>query len=172
MTARGFASFDTAIGRCAIAWGGRGVVAVQLPEERESATRRRVVRRLPGAHEARPPPEVRRALEGVVTLLQGEATDLSFVSLDMEGVPSFDRRVYELVRTIRPGVTVTYGRVAARLDAPRSPRAVGRALSRNPFAIIVPCHRVLAADGRVGGFSAHGGVTTKQRLLSIEGARP
>jgi methylated-DNA-[protein]-cysteine S-methyltransferase len=171
MTADGFALFDTAIGRCGIAWGGRGVVGVQLPEAREPATRARVRERFPDAREAPPPPDVQRALEGIVALLLGEATDLSAVVLDMHSVPPFHRRVYEAARTIPPGATLTYGDIATRLGAHGASRAVGQALGRNPFAIVVPCHRVLAAGGRVGGFSANGGITTKLRLLSIEGAR-
>jgi methylated-DNA-[protein]-cysteine S-methyltransferase len=170
MTVSGFAVFDTPIGRCAIAWGARGVSAVQLPGAGELATRRRMVRRAPNAREALPPREAKRAIGGIVSLLHGEATDLAFVRLDMDGLPPFNCHVYEVARAIPPGATLTYGAVSARIGAPSTPRAVGRALSRNPFAIIVPCHRVLAADGKVGGFSAHGGVTTKLRLLSIEAA--
>jgi methylated-DNA-[protein]-cysteine S-methyltransferase len=169
MAARGFALFETAIGRCGIAWGKRGVVGVQLPEAREPATRARVHERFPGAREAPPPPDVQRAVDGIAGLLRGEASDLSAVALDMEDVPPFHRRVYEVARTIAPGKTLSYGEVAARLGAPGSARAVGQALGRNPFAIVVPCHRVLAAGGKVGGFSANGGITTKLRLLAIEG---
>ena len=86
-------------------------------------------------------------------------------------MPPFHRRVYEVTRTIAPGVTRSYGEIAARLGAPRSARAVGQALGRNPFAILVPCHRVLAAGGKPGGFSANGGVATKLRLLAIETAQ-
>ncbi|MGK3996813.1 methylated-DNA--[protein]-cysteine S-methyltransferase [Sorangium sp. So ce1024] len=170
MTAHGFTLFDTAIGRCGIAWGGRGVAFVQLPEARDSETRARVLQRVPGAREAPPPPDVQRALDGIVALLRGEPSDLSAVTLDMERVPPFYRRVYEVARTIPPGATLTYGDIAGRLGAPGSARAVGQALGRNPFPIVVPCHRVLAAGGRVGGFSANGGVSTKLRLLAIEGA--
>ncbi|WP_438027375.1 methylated-DNA--[protein]-cysteine S-methyltransferase [Sorangium sp. So ce233] len=171
MTAHGFTLFDTAIGRCGIAWGGRGVAFVQLPEARDSETRARVLQRLPAAREAPPPPDVQRALDGIVALLRGEASDLSAVALDMERVPPFHRRVYEVARTIPPGATLTYGDIAGRLGARGSARAVGQALGRNPFPIVVPCHRVLAAGGRVGGFSGNGGVTTKLRLLAIEGAQ-
>jgi O-6-methylguanine DNA methyltransferase len=170
-TAYGFALFDTAIGRCGIAWGGRGIVGVQLPEERELDTRARVLQRFPDAREAPPPPDVQRALDAIVALLRGDATDLCGIALDMDRVPPFHRRVYEVARTIPPGETLSYGEIAARLGARGSARAVGQALGRNPFAIIVPCHRVLAAGGKVGGFSANGGVTTKLRLLSIEGAQ-
>ena len=171
MIAQGFTLFDTAIGPCAIAWSGRGILAVQLPEANERHTRARLVRRLPHAHEAPPPPAVKRALEGIAALLRGEPSDLSTVALDLDGVPPFHRRVYEVARTIPPGATLSYGEIAARLGAPRSARAVGQALGRNPVAILVPCHRVLAAGGKPGGFSANGGVATKLRLLAIEGTR-
>jgi O-6-methylguanine DNA methyltransferase len=171
MTANGFALFDTPIGRCGIAWGGRGVAGVQLPEAREPETRARLLQRFPDARESPPPPDVQRALDGIVSLLLGEASDLSTVALDMERVPPFHRRVYEVARTIPLGATVSYGDIAVRLGAPGSARAVGQALGRNPFALVVPCHRVLAAGGKVGGFSAAGGITTKLRLLSIEDAQ-
>jgi methylated-DNA-[protein]-cysteine S-methyltransferase len=170
MATCGFTLFDTPIGRCGIAWSGRGIVAVQLPEAREPETRARLLQALPDAREATPPPQVRRALDGIVALLHGEASDLASVALDMERVPPFRRRVYEVARTIPPGETLSYGEVARKLGAPGSARAVGQALGRNPFAIVVPCHRVLAAGGKVGGFSANGGIATKLRLLSIEGA--
>lgn len=169
---RGYTLFDTAIGRCGIAWGERGVVGVQLPEAREEATRKRVRQRFPDARPVPPPPDVQRALDGIVALLRGEPTDLATVALDMEHVPPFDRRVYEVARTIPAGATLSYGEIAAQLGEPGAARAVGQALGCNPFAILVPCHRVLAAGGKVGGFSATGGITTKLRLLSIEGARP
>jgi methylated-DNA-[protein]-cysteine S-methyltransferase len=168
MAAQGFALFDTVIGRCGIAWGSRGVIGVQLPEPREAATRARVLRRFPDASEAAPPEPVRRAIDGIVSLLGGEACDLSSVALDMDSVSPFHRRVYEIARAIPPGATASYGELAARLGAPGAARAVGQALGRNPFAIVVPCHRVLAANSKVGGFSANGGVVTKLRLLSIE----
>jgi methylated-DNA-[protein]-cysteine S-methyltransferase len=166
--AHGFTLFDTAIGRCGIVWGGRGIVGVQLPEGREPETRARMLRRFPSAQEAAPPPDVQRALDGIVALLRGEVSPLESVPLDMEGVPQFHRRVYDVARTIPPGKTLSYGDIATRLGAPGSARAVGHALGHNPFAIVVPCHRVLAAGGKMGGFSAGGGVATKLRLLSIE----
>ena len=169
MNTSDFALFDTAIGRCGIVWSDRGVIGVQLPETGgEVRTRARVLRRFPEAREASPSPEVQQAVDGIVALLHGEASDLSAVVLDMAGVPAFNRRVYEVARGIPPGATLTYGEVAARLGDRGAARAVGRALGQNPFALIVPCHRVLAADGGIGGFSAGGGVTTKRRLLTIE----
>jgi methylated-DNA-[protein]-cysteine S-methyltransferase len=170
MNASGFALFDTAIGRCGIAWGNRGVVGVQLPDRSEADTRRRITRRSREAPEATPPPAVQRAIDGIVSLLDGGTNDLSHVALDMEDVPSFDRQVYEVARTVPPGDTITYGEIATRLGVPTEARAVGSALARNPFAIVVPCHRVLAVGGNIGGFSARGGVRTKRGLLSIEGA--
>jgi methylated-DNA-[protein]-cysteine S-methyltransferase len=171
MTASCFTPFDTGIGRCGIAWSDRGIAAVQLPEASELKTRARLLRRCPGAREARPPADVQCAIEGIVALLRGEASDLSAVALDLDGVEPFACRVYEVARTIAPGATLTYGEIAGRLGERGLARDVGQALGQNPFPLIVPCHRVLAAGGKVGGFSANGGVATKLRLLSIEGAR-
>jgi methylated-DNA-[protein]-cysteine S-methyltransferase len=170
MNADEFALFDTVIGRCGIAWGARGVLGIQLPEAREPATRARLLERFPEAREAPPPPEVQRALEQILALLGGEPSDLSSIALDMSRVPPFHRRVYELARAIRPGATVSYGDLAERAGSPGGARAVGQAMGRNPFAIVVPCHRVLGANGKLGGFSANGGITTKLRLLALETA--
>jgi methylated-DNA-[protein]-cysteine S-methyltransferase len=168
--AHGFLLFDTAVGRCAMAWSERGVVGIQLPEVEDRRTAARLLARIPGvARESSPPAPVQRAVDGIVALLGGEAVDLSFVPLDTDRVPVFDCQVYEAARLIPPGTTRTYGEVARQAGAPREARAVGQALGRNPFAIVVPCHRVVAADGRLGGFSAHGGAETKRRLLAIEG---
>jgi methylated-DNA-[protein]-cysteine S-methyltransferase len=168
--ADGFALFDTPIGRCGIAWGAGGVLGVQLPEDRETATRTRLQRRFPQLLETPPPARVQHAVESIVALLRGEPADLSRVTLDMAAVPAFHRRVYDAARAVPAGTTVSYGEIATRLGERGAARAVGQALGRNPFALIVPCHRVLAARGGMGGFSAAGGVATKQRLLSIEGA--
>ena len=170
MTGHEFTLFDTPIGQCAVAWGANGLVAVQLPERSERATRARILRLVPGAREAPPPADVQVVLDGIGALLRGQPVDLSGVALDMSRVPDFDRRVYEVARTILPGATLSYGEIASRLGARDAARVVGSALGRNPFAIIVPCHRVVAAGGKLGGFSARGGVSTKLRLLSIEGA--
>ena len=162
--------FETAIGLCGLAWHERGVIGFQLPEDDTSKTRSRIARRFPGIVETPPPPHIRGIVADVTALLQGEARDLSAVPLDMEGVPDFDRRVYEIARGIPPGRVLTYGEVASRLGI-NNARAIGQSLGRNPFAVIVPCHRVVAADGKLGGFSASGGSTTKRRLLAIEDAR-
>jgi methylated-DNA-[protein]-cysteine S-methyltransferase len=171
MADHGFALFDTAIGRCGIAWSARGIVAVQLPEADERKTRARLLRRAQAASEQPPPPAVRDAIEGIITLFAGEAADLSTIVLDMDGVPPFNRCVYEITRTIPPGATLTYGDIAARLGAADLARSVGQAMGQNPFPPIVPCHRVVAAGRKAGGFSANGGVATKLRLLAIEGAQ-
>jgi methylated-DNA-[protein]-cysteine S-methyltransferase len=162
--------FPTAIGACGLVWGAQGIVGVQLPEANEAATRARLLRRHPGAREATPPPAVRRAAGAIAALVEGRKSDLGGIRLDMDGVPDFHRRVYEVAREIPPGATLTYGEIATRLGAPGSARAVGQALGRNPFALVVPCHRVLAAGGKLGGSSANGGIGTKLRLLAIEGA--
>ncbi len=165
-----FALFNTAIGTCAIAWTERGIRALQLPERTSTATRTRIARRLPDAAETAPPPDVRAAIDAITALIDGKDIDLTGIVLDLAAVPDFDRRVYAAARKIPPGETTTYGEIAARLGDPTAARAVGQALGKNPVAIVVPCHRVLAAGGRIGGFSANGGVATKRRLLAIESA--
>jgi methylated-DNA-[protein]-cysteine S-methyltransferase len=164
-----FAVFDTPIGRCAIVWGARGVTGVMLPEAEEGAMRARLRRRFPDAEERAPEGAAREAVAGMVALLRGEARDLSGVVLDEGAVPAFNRRVYAVARAIPAGRTMTYGEVAALMGERGAARAVGRALGENPFPLIVPCHRVLAAEG-MGGFSAPGGAATKRRILEIEGA--
>lgn len=172
MTDRGITLFDTAVGRCGLAWGPAGLTAVALPEASPAETLARLRRKAGAGEEANPPPPVQAAMTAIVALLRGEPRDLAEIALDTAGVPAFHRRVYAVARTIRPGATLTYGEVAARLGEPGAARAVGQALGRNPFPIVVPCHRVLAAGGRPGGFSAPGGLDTKFRLLVIEGAVP
>jgi methylated-DNA-[protein]-cysteine S-methyltransferase len=172
MMRQGFAVFATAVGTCGIAWGERGIIGVQLPEGSAAGAKARLRRRFPQAHETGPPPHVQRVIDGIAALLGGKPSDLTAVALDLDRVPEFHRRVYEIARTLGPGTTLTYGEIAARLGDPTLARDVGQALGRNPFPIIVPCHRVLAAGGKLGGFSAHGGASTKRRLLAIEGALP
>jgi methylated-DNA-[protein]-cysteine S-methyltransferase len=165
-----FAIFDTPIGACGIAWNATGIAGLQLPSATADRTRARMRQRWPAAVEAVPPSGVQRAIDRVLALLAGEAIDLADIPLDLRDAPDFHRKVYEVARTIPPGQTMTYGEIARRLGAPHESREVGQALGRNPIAIIVPCHRVLGADGRMGGFSASGGVATKRRILEIEGA--
>ena len=171
VTTLGFRLFETPIGVCGIVWGERGVVAVQLPEAGEAAVRARIRRDFLQAQESAAPAEVLRAIDGIVALLSGEARDLSFVRLDMTEIAPFNQRVYEVARSIAPGATLSYGEIATRLGDPAGARDVGAALGQNPFSIVVPCHRVIAAGGKIGGFSARGGIRTKLRLLSIEGVQ-
>ena len=171
MTATGFTLFDTSIGRCGLAWSERGIVGVQLPQARDPQTRARLLRDHSGATESLPPPEIQRVLEGIVALLAGEAADLSAAALDMRRVAPFQRRVYEAARALPPGATASCGEIAGRMGVAGGARAVGQALGRNPFAILVPCHRVLAADGRIGRFSVNGGIATRLRMLAIEAER-
>ncbi len=170
MTGRGFTLFDTGIGRCGIAWGYQGVVGVQLPESREIETRRRLFGLYPEARELRPPLNVEIAIEGIVALLRGEPSDLSRVTLDMSGIPAFNARVYAFTRTIPSGETRTYGDVAASLRASGATHSVAQAIARNPFMLIVPCHRVLEAGSFADRISPYGGSISKRRLLSIEGS--
>jgi methylated-DNA-[protein]-cysteine S-methyltransferase len=167
-----YALFDTAIGPCGIAWSERGILAVRFAESDETKTRERLLRRVPGATESRPPPAVQHAIDGVIALLRGEPRDLTDIVIDEAQIPPFNRKVYAIARTIPPGRTMTYGEIAERLGDKLLARDVGTALGENPTPIIMPCHRVLAADGKTGGFSAPGGVNTKLRLLTIEGAQP
>ena len=171
MAARGYGVFDTAIGACGIAWSDGAIVACQLPEEDRAATLRRMARRHPECTEDAPPVWVAVVIARVQALLEGASDDLADVMLDMQEQPVFNRRVYEVTRAIPPGRTLTYGEVAQKIGEPGSARAVGQALGHNPFAPIVPCHRVLGAGNSGVGFSANGGVDTKLKMLEIERAQ-
>ena len=166
-----FTLFQTSIGCCGIVWSGHGIAGVQIAEKSEQAARNHLVRRYPGAYAAAPPPDVERAIGDIVALLNGGRRELNHITLNLDGVPDFNRRVYDVARSIRPGETLSYGEIAARLGDVTLARDVAQALSQNPFPVIVPCHRVVAAGGKMGGFSAPGGVRTKLRMLSIEGAQ-
>jgi methylated-DNA-[protein]-cysteine S-methyltransferase len=166
-----FALFDTAIGRCGIVWSERGIAAVRFPERGDDAIRNTIARRFPNAREAAPPEETKRAIDDIIALLGGEARDLCHIEIDLRSAPDFNRRVYDVARGIGPGETLTYGEVAERLGDRNLAREVAQALGQNPVPIIVPCHRVMAAGRKTGGFSAPGGVATKLKLLSIEGAK-
>jgi methylated-DNA-[protein]-cysteine S-methyltransferase len=170
-----YALFTTSLGTCGISWNAQALTGVYLPEHDHAALLARMARRFPElAKEGTPPIFVQEAIAAVTALLEGhppEPRDLTHLPLDMEGVPPFHQRVYELTRRIPPGETLTYGEVAQRLGEPGAARAVGQALGANPFAPVVPCHRVLGAMTGTGGFSAHGGLQTKLKMLEIEGAR-
>jgi methylated-DNA-[protein]-cysteine S-methyltransferase len=171
MAGRGYSIFDTGLGRCGIAWGDLGVVGVQLPEAREIDTRKRLFQLYPDARELRPPPNVEIAIEGIIALLRGGERDLSEVTLDMTGIPDFNQRVYDFARTIPRGETRTYAEVASALRASGAVYSVAQAIGRNPFMIIVPCHRVLEAGHYADKISPNGGAISKRRLLSIEGTK-
>ena len=170
MTVPGFALFETPIGTCSLVWQGATIVGLRLPEASPAAVRARIERRWPNAEEKTPPPDMQKVIDRVLALLSGHPIDLSDVPLDFGAAPQFHKRAYEVARKIPAGETMTYGEIARRLGAPHESREVGQAMGKNPIAIIMPCHRVLGADGKMGGFSANGGVATKRRILEIEGA--
>lgn len=170
-TSTGYAVFDTGIGPCGIAWNGETIAGTQLPEADERATRARMQKRFPSATETAPPESLSPAIEAIRALLRGEPYDVSELKLDMTSVSDLDREVYEIARDIPPGMTLSYGDIAARLGDKTLSRAVGQALGKNPFAPIIPCHRVLSADGKMHGFSATGGTAMKLRMLRNEGWR-
>ncbi len=172
MTEQSFTLFETSIGACGIVWSERGIKAARLPEPDAEAMRAQLMRRFPNAIEAAPPTVIQKAIDDIVALLNGERCDFADVTLDDDDVPDFNKRVYTIARAIPPGETLTYGEVAEKLGDKALARAVGVALGQNPFPPIVPCHRILAASGKTGGFSAPGGVTTKLRMLTIEKAAP
>ena len=165
-----FALFETPIGACCLVWKGATIVGLRLPEESTATTRARIKRRWPDAEEQAPDAAIKAVIDCVLRLLAGEPVDLKDVPLDFGDAPDFHKRIYEVARTIPPGQTMTYGEIAKRLGVPHESREVGQAMGKNPIAIIMPCHRVLGADGKMGGFSANGGVATKRRMLEIERA--
>jgi methylated-DNA-[protein]-cysteine S-methyltransferase len=172
MVGRGYTIFDTAIGRCGVVWSNAGILGEQLPEMREIDTRRRLLRLYDEAREQRPPPNTEIVIEGVVAVLRGQQADFADVVLDMQDIPAFNRRVYEFTRTIPRGETRTYNEVAASLRISGAAHAVAQVMAKNPYMIIVPCHRVLEAGHYADRMSAFGGSISKRRLLSIEGTAP
>lgn len=169
---RNYAIFDTGIGRCGIVWSEAGIVAVQLPEAREIDTRRRLLRLYPEAREMRPPVMVEVAMEGIDALLRGRDADLSDVTLDISGITAFNQRVYQFTRSIPRGETRTYSEIAGMMRRTGAAYSVAEAIARNPFVVIVPCHRVLEAGHYPDKISPFGGTISKRHLLSLEGTRP
>jgi methylated-DNA-[protein]-cysteine S-methyltransferase len=165
----GFALFATRIGRCGVAWSARGITRITLPEASDAATRQRLTLGTPATRDAPPPPAIAAAIALIVQHVGGAPAALEAIALDMAGVPAFYQQVYEAARRIPSGQTTSYGALAAALGKPGAARAIGQAMGKNPFPIVVPCHRVLAAHRATGGFSAYGGVETKARLLAAEG---
>lgn len=162
-----FQTFETALGVCGIAWSEDGIELVALPHDR--MLRRRHDGRLGGSL-GEPPATVCAAIAGIVALFEGKHADLREVRLDEGGLDDFQRAVYAATRRVPAGETVSYGEIAKAIGQPGAARAVGAALGRNPYPVIVPCHRVLSATGALHGFSAPGGIATKRRMLEIERA--
>ena len=162
--------FDTAFGACGLAWSDSGLTQVRLPDHSEALTRANLLARQPQAEHCPDggPPFVAAAIEQMQAHLQGSPHDLRELPLDWSGVRGFELRVYVATRALDPGQTCTYGEMANAIGDPAAMRAVGQALGHNPWPLVVPCHRVLAAGGRLGGFSAPGGTDTKRRLLVLE----
>jgi methylated-DNA-[protein]-cysteine S-methyltransferase len=162
--------FETACGYCGIAWNDAGITRFQLPSSTAAATERNLLRRIPGAVPATPPADVAQTVAAVQRYFAGEETDFSAVKLDLSGQGEFFRQIYAAARRVGWGRTTTYGTLAKELGAgPEAARDVGQAMASNPVALIIPCHRVLAAGGKLGGFSAPGGSSTKMRMLELEG---
>jgi methylated-DNA-[protein]-cysteine S-methyltransferase len=161
--------FETAIGWAGVVWSEAGLTTVRLPQAERSRVRA-ALQRSPEAEEADPPPAIAAVVADICDLLAGGKPDFAAAPLDLSLVPPFHARVYAIARAIAPGETLTYGEVAERLGDKRLAREVGQALGRNLWPIVVPCHRVTAAGGKLGGFSAPGGAATKLRLLATERA--
>jgi len=168
MRTEGLVLFETPIGPCGISWSACGITGLQFPGDSAEATRADLQHRFPDARSTEPPAFVTAAIAAIVGLLEGADDDLTSIPLDPDHIPPFNQRVYDVTRAIPPGQTLTYGEVAAAIGEPGAARAVGRALGENPYPIIIPCHRVLAAGGKMGGFSGTGGIATKRRVLAIE----
>ncbi|BCH30806.1 methylated-DNA--[protein]-cysteine S-methyltransferase [Mesorhizobium sp. L-8-10] len=165
-----YAIFETSAGFCGIAWNDVGITRFQLPTRDAAATERNLLRRMPEARPGTPTPEVAEAIAETRRYFDGEAIDFSRFTLDLGDQDEFFLRIYDAARRIGWGHTTTYGALAKKLGAgPEAARDVGQAMARNPVALIIPCHRVLAAGGKIGGFSAPGGSTAKARMLELEG---
>lgn len=168
MSVSGVMIFDTALGWCGFAWTADGLARVRLPMADRAAALGGLSRRYPGTSSENPPAAILAAAQAVRDLFAGRGGTMAEVPLDLAGVSEFHQRVYAVARAIPPGETLTYGEIAHRVGAPGAAREVGQAMGKNPCPIVVPCHRVLAAGGKIGGFSAPGGVTTKRHLLALE----
>lgn len=162
--------FDTSIGHFGVVWRDFVVCGMQLDEDGPEATARRIETRFPGARWKQPPGHITDIVFRVRQLFRGGKTDLSDIALDWNGLTAFRRQVYEYVRTIPPGEIRTYGSVAEAIGKPGASRAVGGALGHNRFPIVVPCHRVVASNGKLGGFTSRFGAELKRRMLVAEGA--
>lgn len=167
------ALFPTPIGTCGVAWSAQGLVALALPERDAAATEKRLIAKSRSTGQAEPPPEVAQAIGRIQSYCAGERIDFAAVPLDLSAIDPFRRKLYEAMRALGFGETTTYGALAKQTGASdwEAARDVGIAMGQNPLPIVVPCHRVLAAGGKLGGFSAYGGTTTKEKLLALEGVQ-
>jgi methylated-DNA-[protein]-cysteine S-methyltransferase len=164
--------FETANGFCGIAWNDAGISRVQLPTRSAETAERLMLRRAPAAEPGVPTPMVREAMAAVTRYFEGNETDFSGLELDLGEQDEFFKRVYAAARGVRWGHTTTYGALAKELGGgPETARDVGQALAKNPIPLIIPCHRILAAGGKIGGFSAPGGTAAKTRMLALEGVQ-
>jgi len=165
-----YAIFETRSGFCGIAWSDDGITRFQLPTDNAAATERLLLRRMSAAKVAEPTPDITGVIDAVRRYFEGSEVDFSDLNLDLEGQDDLFKRIYALARRLSWGQTTTYGALAKEIDAdPRLARDVGQAMAKNPIPLIIPCHRVLAAGGKVGGFSAPGGAASKVRMLELEG---
>jgi methylated-DNA-[protein]-cysteine S-methyltransferase len=164
--------FETAMGFCAIAWSEAGVVRFQLPTKSAEAADRLMRRHVFGAQKGAPTEDIAAVVAAAKRYFDGEEIDFSHVRLDLAGCNPFFAEMYAALRRVGWGRTTTYGALAKEVSAPReAARDVGEAMAKNPAPLIIPCHRVLAAGGKIGGFSAPGGSKTKMRMLELEGVR-
>jgi methylated-DNA-[protein]-cysteine S-methyltransferase len=162
--------FETAGGFCGIAWNDVGITRFQLPARSAEATERHLLRKLQGAEPGMPTPQVLEVVAAAKRYFDGEEVDFSDVRLDLDGQDGFFKQIYDVAREVGWGHTTTYGTLAKELGVgPEAARDVGQAMANNPVPLIIPCHRVLAAGGKVGGFSAPGGSVAKMRMLELEG---
>ena len=169
-TAQCYVIFATANGFCGIAWNQVGITRLQLPSATAQATERLLLRQVPDARPAAPTPELAEAVSRVQRYFQGEPTQFSDIKLDLGQPGALFNDIYTAVRRLGWGETTTYKAVANELGlGQEAARDVGQAMAKNPVALIIPCHRVLAAGGKVGGFSAPGGSAAKARMLQLEG---
>lgn len=165
---RAYCLFETAIGPCGIAWSRQGIVRLQLPEANPKATKRRLLKEIGSAKPGIPQASVQKIISRIQKYFEKEEIDFSRVPLDLKGVAPFHRKVYEAARRIPWGKKTTYHELAQLAGSPTAFRAVGQALAKNPFAVLIPCHRVVSSGGDLGGFSAFGGTKTKKKLLRLE----
>lgn len=171
MPAPGHHVFETAFGFCGAGWTSEGLARFTLPMAEPAMVTSQITRHLPASQAAEPEGAMADLVDAARRYFSGSREDFSHVPIDLAGVDPFRRALYAAMRKLAFGETVTYGGLCARAGFPNAARETGMAMGRNPLPLIIPCHRVLAAGGRIGGFSAPGGVATKQKMLALENAR-